>query len=119
MPTDSLQLLPSYFFGYKVFLFRRLSGKAHCAHQLLVHAVIYLCLKVNVAVCNDAMEMLDQIVIFRGCEPTVIISYVALVREVYLHACTNLKGKNISLQERFLLPFPSIKTTSVDNLGSS
>ncbi|KAL4002902.1 hypothetical protein ACH3XW_5385 [Acanthocheilonema viteae] len=46
------------------------------------------------------MDLLDQIVIFRGCEPSVIISYIAIVREVYLHACSNLKKEDISTQER-------------------
>uniref|UniRef100_A0A0R3RHH7 BUB1 N-terminal domain-containing protein n=1 Tax=Elaeophora elaphi TaxID=1147741 RepID=A0A0R3RHH7_9BILA len=46
------------------------------------------------------MDLLDQIAIFRGCEPSVIISYIAIVREVYLHACTNLKKEDISVQER-------------------
>uniref|UniRef100_A0A915PFP5 Uncharacterized protein n=1 Tax=Setaria digitata TaxID=48799 RepID=A0A915PFP5_9BILA len=46
------------------------------------------------------MDLLDQIAIFRGCEPSVIISYIAVVREVYLHACTNLKKEHITPQER-------------------
>ncbi|VDK79672.1 unnamed protein product [Onchocerca ochengi] len=46
------------------------------------------------------MDLLDQIAIFRGCEPSVIISYIAVVRELYLQACTNLKKEEISIQER-------------------
>ncbi|KAK6101180.1 hypothetical protein QQG55_3615 [Brugia pahangi] len=46
------------------------------------------------------MDLLDQIAVYRGCEPSVIISYVAVVREVYLHACTNLKKEDVNTQER-------------------
>ncbi|VDO46725.1 unnamed protein product [Onchocerca flexuosa] len=46
------------------------------------------------------MDLLDQIAIFRGCEPSVIISYIAIVREAYLQACTNLKKEDINIQER-------------------
>ncbi|VDM98257.1 unnamed protein product [Thelazia callipaeda] len=46
------------------------------------------------------MNLLDRIVIFRGCEPSVIITYVAHIREVYLHAYNNLKKGNTAVQER-------------------
>lgn len=46
------------------------------------------------------MELLNEILIERGCEPSVIISYVALVREVYSHACVNIKQMKISDERR-------------------
>uniref|UniRef100_A0A915CGX4 Uncharacterized protein n=1 Tax=Parascaris univalens TaxID=6257 RepID=A0A915CGX4_PARUN len=54
----------------------------------------------NQKVCEDAMELLNEISIERGCEPSVIISYVALVREVYSHACANIKQMKISDERR-------------------
>uniref|UniRef100_A0A1I8EWC9 Uncharacterized protein n=1 Tax=Wuchereria bancrofti TaxID=6293 RepID=A0A1I8EWC9_WUCBA len=54
----------------------------------------------KIFICVDAMDLLDQIAVYRGCEPSVIINYVAIVREVYLHACTNLKKEHVDTQER-------------------
>ncbi|KHN87369.1 hypothetical protein Tcan_18861 [Toxocara canis] len=72
-------------------IFRAYSGRLNLS---------YWRLEDNQKVCEDAMELLDEIVIWHGCEPTVIISYVALVREVYSHACVNLKQMKISEERR-------------------
>ncbi|VDM48915.1 unnamed protein product [Toxocara canis] len=75
-------------------IFRAYSGRLNLS---------YWRLEDNQKVCEDAMELLDEIVIWHGCEPTVIISYVALVREVYSHACVNLKQMKISEERRLAL----------------
>ncbi|VDK19897.1 unnamed protein product, partial [Anisakis simplex] len=51
-------------------------------------------------VCDDAMQFLDELTIYDGCEPSLVIGYIALVREVYSHACANLKQMDIGEEER-------------------
>ncbi|MFH4974636.1 hypothetical protein AB6A40_001345 [Gnathostoma spinigerum] len=54
----------------------------------------------NDSVCEEGMNELDRIIIYRGCEPSVIMSYLALVREVFSHLSFNIKSRCLDGVER-------------------
>ncbi|VDK67896.1 unnamed protein product [Litomosoides sigmodontis] len=47
-----------------------------------------------------AMDFLNEIEVPRGCDPSVVINYVAIVREAYLNACNDLRKEDIGMEER-------------------